>query len=555
MPARTNPRTKRLQWLVLWVFAAALPEFPAIAEEANQAVSIPSFAELEAAGAVIGEINVDAQDIFDLDDPKENKFLYRAANALHIRTRPGVIRELLLFKSGDRVSVHAIEETERLLRDNRFIYDVAILPTAYHDGIVDIAVKTRDTWSLQPGVRYSRTGGTNTTGVTFEELNFLGTGAFMGLRNLSDVDRHGTEFELGDNHAFGEWINADYKYAKLSDGKRQSFSLARPFYAMDTRWSAGASGSLNDRVDPVYNSGVLVGQYTHLQTQGEVFGGWSDGLVDGWTRRRSVGLTYETDNYGIDQTLFPPVQPPPNQRLVAPYFRYEVVQDKFYKLKNRDLIERPEYFLMGFQTSVQIGEALAWLGSTSNQWLYDASISDGYEIASDNNLLVSASISGKYSSGMAEKHLVSGSARYYMPESKHTLYFFSIQGSAVTNPDIGEQLMLGGDNGLRGYPLRYQSGNKSALVNAERRGYTDWYPFNLFRIGGAIFYDVGRAWGDGVNQNVLNPGWLHDVGFGLRILSARSAFGNVVHADFAFPLNREPNIKSFQFLVKTYSSF
>jgi hemolysin activation/secretion protein len=145
--------------------------------------------------------------------------------------------------------------------------------------------------------------------------------------------------------------------------------------------------------------------------------------------------------------------------------------------------------------------------------------------------------------------------RYYIPESKHTLLFISVEGNAVTNPDEGEQLMLGGDNGLRGYPLRYQSGNKSVLVNVERRAYTEWYPFRLFRIGGAIFYDIGRAWGDDVNRNISNPGWLNDVGFGLRILSARSAFGNVMHADFAFPLNRDSNTRSYQFLLKTKTSF
>ena len=41
----------------------------------------------------------------------------------------------------------------------------------------------------------------------------------------------------------------------------------------------------------------------------------------------------------------------------------------------------------------------------------------------------------------------------------------------LANPDMGEQLLLGGDNGLRGYPLRYQSGNKSLLFNVERRAY------------------------------------------------------------------------------------
>lgn len=57
----------------------------------------PSFADLEAAGARIGEIRMLTRDIFDTDDPREDRLLYRWANALHVKTRPGVIERALLF--------------------------------------------------------------------------------------------------------------------------------------------------------------------------------------------------------------------------------------------------------------------------------------------------------------------------------------------------------------------------------------------------------------------------------------------------------------------------
>ena len=67
--------------------------------------SIPTFAELEAAGAVIGKIYINNQDIFDVDNPKEDGLVYRLANKLHNTTRPGVIRQSLLFNTGETVSV------------------------------------------------------------------------------------------------------------------------------------------------------------------------------------------------------------------------------------------------------------------------------------------------------------------------------------------------------------------------------------------------------------------------------------------------------------------
>ena len=117
-----------------------------------------------------------------------------------------------------------------------------------------------------------------------------------------------------------------------------------------------------------------------------------------------------------------------------------------------------------------------------------------------------------------------------------------------------DALLLGGDNGLRGYPLRYQSGTRRALVTLEERFYTDLYVWRLFRVGGAAFLDAGRAWG-GDNLNAPAPGWLGNAGFGLRIVSARAAFSNVLHVDLAFPLNAGNDVKKLQLLVKTKASF
>lgn len=74
------------------------------------------------------------------------------------------------------------------------------------------------------------------------------------------------------------------------------------------------------------------------------------------------------------------------------------------------------------------------------------------------------------------------------------------------------------------------------------------------RVGGAAFFDAGRAWG-GDNVNTTDPGWLSNLGVGLRIFSVRAAFSNVLHIDVAFPLIPNAGLKKVQFLVKTKASF
>lgn len=527
---------------------------PALAEGPGPARGIPSLAQLEAAGARIGEIRIDTQSIFDLADPKENNAFFRLANRLHIRTRPDVIRRALPFRTGDPLSVRQIGEAERLLRANRYLYDVDIRPIAFHDGVVDLEVTTRDTWTLNPSASFSRSGGANKSSVSLQEYNLLGSGLAVAFARTSDVDRTGTQFTFSQDHAWDGATSIGYALANLSDGKRESLTLARPFYALETRRAVGFTASRNDRIDSLYSNGSTVAQLRHDEGTAEAFAGWSDGIAAGFSRRYSVGIDYLSDAYRPDDALPGPAQFPVDERLAAPFARYEVIEDDYEEVKNRDLIERPEYFEMGFHLIAQVGRAMAALGGNRDLWLCSGTVSKGFTVLAGHQLLAAASVSGRYGSAGVERQLLSASARYYVPQTSHSVLFLSLAGDAARNPGPSDQLLLGGDNGLRGYPLRYQSGERRALVTLEQRVYTDWYPFRLFRVGGAAFYDIGRAW-RGPYENTLNAGWLGDFGFGLRILSARSAFGNVLHADLAFPTHRDPSIKSVQFLFKISNTF
>jgi hypothetical protein len=543
------------QWLLCGAATIVWSSYPAMADDSVSDREIPSFTELQASGAIIGEIRIETLNIFNLDDPAENNALFRAANAFHIRTRPSLIMRMLLFHSGEPVSVRLIEETERLLRTNAPIYDVSIEPVAYHDGFVDIAVTTHDTWTLQPGISFSRTGGTNSNGLALKEQNLFGTGISFGMAHTSSVDRSGSEFEFSDNHAFDGWTTISLAHASYSDGSSESLVLDRPFYALDTRWAAGVSASKFERTDSIYNGGNISGQYRHHQDRAQAYGGWSRGLIDGWTQRYSVGVDSQTDTYQFDPSLSPPVQPPPDQTLAGPFVRYELVEDNYLKVMNRDRIQRPEYFAMGFQSLVQVGRALPDFGSTQNPWLVSAAVSDGFRVLGRHDLLTSGSISRQYGNETGDRRALSGSAHYYVPQSPRALFYAAASADAIDSPNAADQLQLGGDNGLRGYPLRYQTGSHRALMTVEERIYTDWYPFRLFRVGGAVYYDIGRAWG-GPTENTANTRWLSDIGCGLRIVSDRSSAGNVLHVDIAIPINNhDPTIASHQLLFKMTTSF
>ena len=537
-----------------WLLALALPSCGALAQEPLQA--LPGFAELEAAGATIGAIHIVNRDIFDTDRPDEDKALFRWANALHIQTRRSVIERALLFKPGEPLVVRLIEESERVLRATRYLYDVSLRPLAYRHGVVDIVVETRDTWTLDPGLSVGRSGGANSSSVSLREYNLLGSGVSLSLGRSSNVDRSGNEFQISNERAFGGRTALRYSRANNSDGKRQAVSVAQPFYALDAPWAAGVSAAKDDRIDAVYNAGTVVGQYRHRQNLAEAYAGRSLGRTDGWVQRWSVGVSRQDDAYALEAGLVAPPELPPSERLVAPFVRYELIEDRYEKLQNRNQIGQPEFFALGLASTLQLGRAFTALGSSREAWLYSALVSRGFEPARDHTLLASASLSGQYGGGQVRRQRLGAQAQYYLPQGPHWLFYAAAAGDRLTNPDPAETLLLGGDNGLRGYPLRYQSGTRRALFTLEERAYSDVYVYRLFRVGGAAFFDTGRAWGgNNANTNTVQPGWLGSAGVGLRIFSVRAAFSNVLHLDLAFPLDPDSNVKRAQFVVKTKASF
>src|SRR6267142_3229762 len=104
-------------------FAAKLTDKEHTRIEEPRPADLPSDDELEAAGAVIGNIDIDIRNIFDERDAREANGLYRLANRLHIRTKRSTIRAQLLFASGDQYRARKLAETERALRLLSYIYD------------------------------------------------------------------------------------------------------------------------------------------------------------------------------------------------------------------------------------------------------------------------------------------------------------------------------------------------------------------------------------------------------------------------------------------------
>jgi hypothetical protein len=520
---------------------------------------IPAPAELEARGAVIGAIRLRIINVFDLSLRKENNALFRLADRLHIKTRESAVRAQLLFKSGDHFSQRLIEETERNLRKLEYLFDANIRVIAYDGEHVDLEVVTRDVWTLQPNFSYRHSGGANTSAYSIEEKNLLGRGKQIEIEHSSTIDRTSTLGRWYDPNVGGSRWTDEVDYSLNNDGRNRQVIFERPFYSLDTRWSFSATALDNNRTDARYDLGQVVDRFRHDETDIYLFAGWSNGLVNGWTRRWLVGWSYEQQRFGDATGYAPPLVLPADRRLSYPWVGTEWSEDRYGTTINLNQIGRTEDLHYGRYLRFQLGWAAPSLGADRDALLLQATATQGFKFDETRSLFVNGDASGRLdSASLTGRRLtgaaLDGGARYYWRWRPNRVFFMSLNGTTTARLDPENQILLGGDNGLRGYPLRYQSGTSRALMTVEQRLYTDWFPFRLFNVGGAIFCDAGRVWGhDSIGSQPL--GWLRDWGFGLRLGNARSSFGNVLHIDLAFPLDADQNIRRMQFLVETKQSF
>jgi hypothetical protein len=510
--------------------------------------------QLEADGFVIGEIILDTKNVFDLEDERENNLLFQLVNKLHIVTKDETIRKQLLLQPGEPYSVRLVAETERILRNRIYLYEVAMTPVNAKDGRVDLRLLTRDVWTLKPGITASRSGGENKFGVELEELNLLGRGQEIRVARVDDVDRTSKSFDFRDPHIGRSWVSGAFSFADNSDGRSVYAALVRPFYALDTRWSLGATVFDDDRRTVFYSLGEQAAEYQHQHQLSSLFGGWSEGLQNGWVRRYQAGFVFDDNVFTAVEDGMLPDLVPDDRKLNYPFVGIDIIEDQFETTRNKEQIGRTEDFYLGLRFSARLGYATEGFGADRNALVYSSSFSRGFGSLESSALLTSLWANGRLEGGQSRNNIVGLNARYYLQQSEKRMFFATIDGGYGHALDLDNVVELGGDTGLRGYPLRYQSGDSKFLLTVEQRYFWDWYPFRLFRVGAAVFADVGRVWGSNPAGEV-NQGWLRDIGFGLRFAPTRTGFAKILHVDIAFPLDGDASIDDVQILVESKRSF
>lgn len=533
--------------------AAAQPANPGGAERSET----PDAVELERRGATISGLNIRIDNVFDTNNPAEDKKLYRWANRVHFPTRPSVVEDIILFETGDHLEARLLDESARLLRSAGFVAEAAVAPVAYDEAtnsaVVDVWL--RDAWSLEPDLKLGRSGGENEYGFGLTEENLFGLGKSLSFTARSDVDRDRRVVAYSDRNVRGSRTELGVGLADNSDGHRLEFRAGRPFFALDTHWSVTGGALDDERVDSIYDLGEVIDEFRHDRREFSIRGGHTRGLVDDIALRWLGGLNYEEDEFIPTAGMPQPLLLPDDRKLVYPWFGLQLVEDDYREMTELNDIGRTEDVALGLNLFMSLGFATEAMGSDRRATIFSLTAQRGWEPGGPGRLfLLDASGYVRQEQAGTRNAIATIGGRYYHRNFGSELFSASLMAVFADRLDAENQILLGGDNGLRGYPLRYQSGERSAVLTLEQRFFTDWYPFRLIRVGYAFFLDAGRIWGEDP-RNTPNLGTLYDLGIGLRLTSPRSSGGSVLHIDLAFPLNGDESIDDVQIIIEKKASF
>ena len=520
--------------------AAADPCTPRFGEEALKKAEIGDIDGWPLEADVpysVASTRIIRQQIFNTEDAAENRPLFRFANRWHVNTTERTIRTLLLFADGETVDAGRLAESERLLRAKRFLYDARVIANRVCDRTVDIVVVTRDVWSLLPTASVTRTGGENEYDLGMSEHNVFGTGIEIDAELFKTLDRSGASAGFTNPNLGNSRVGLGLRVETTEDGDGARAFIGQPFYALDARraWNVTATASESRR--RLYDSGEETASFGLDYRRAVLSRGWSKGLVDGFANRLSAGVTFEEWAF---KDLPASLSDLENRKFAFPWIAFQRIGDDFSRVRNLNRVQTTEDVFLGRQYDLLLGYS-----PRQGHVVYNAAFRDGRSIGSEASdiLLYGAQVSGFWNrdSGRAENLIAQAWTRYRRAQTPRWGLFIDAEATLTEQLTPDQQVLAGGDSGMRGYPNRFQAGTRRFRMTAEERYYSGLYLWRVVRVAGAAFVDVGRAW-DSARDNPV----LANVGFGLRFESTRTDRSRVYHIDFAFPVVDEPGARGLE---------
>jgi hypothetical protein len=532
--------------------AALLGAAPA---EAAEVPIVSSTASAAAAGARIRAVRFERVNVFDPRVRGEDNWLFRTANRIHIPTREALIRRELLFAPGDAWDPLTVLQSERNLRANGSFRWAEIAPERRPDGAVEAVVRTQDSWTTNPRIAFGTEGGEQFFGFGIEEGNLLGRGKSVLLDHSKKGPRRTNTAAYGDPRFFGSRLRLDGSYSLTDRGDSGAASLTRPFFALESDSAMSVSWRRTVGEGILFRDGEEHSKYDFRRRISEASIGARLGEERRtFVQRAELGWYSDLATFSSNTHTRPGLVPR-DRELNGPTVGYSWVKADFVKETYLDRMERVEDFNLGNEFSVRAGWMPKATASDRDRAMFHGSIQQGLRLTPRRFLIARVGARGRTAGGVWENGLFTADLNgFWKTETEiPQTWVFHAEYTLGRYLDRENQVVLGGDTGLRGYKNNAFVGERAILLNLEDRAFLDREFFHLVRLGGAVFFDAGAVVPAGSDLSMRQVKF--DLGFGLRAASTRSRSGAVGRIDLAYALNGGPGGSRWVLSVRAGQAF
>lgn len=517
----------------------------------------------------ISYVFVDTHSIFDTSDMDEDtpfRWAYELANGLHMDTRDDFVRRELLFAAGDCLDPLLLRESERILRNHRFLARADAYGVPQPDGTQHVVVDTQDEWTTKATLAVAFEDGLKFEGVEVTEENLLGRGIVAGFFFRERRERRDLGIRLETPRLLGTRWNAHLSAGRTRVGSFLSQAFLYPFVAEVGRLAARQRYADREVLFPYSAprqedfSHVLLPfkrEVVELTAAGRAGRPGSLTVFGLGALRESTSFTgfpsalevarggdlSDTRPAGVAQrdVLEGQIRPSAIFRVNVFVGRRNI---RFVQRRGLDAPTGIQDVRLGTEYGLTVGRALGDIGSggraapddlylrlhgfggwAPEPWVVAANVN------AEGRLVFRDSSDGDtFRDVLAEFDLYAYRAR---GDSRHTL-FGRLSGSGGWSVRRPFQLTLGGRTGVRGYDESDFPGARRIVLTLEDRLHLEWPAPDLFDFGVGLFADGGRIWGGDVPYGETS-GWHAAVGTGLRI-GFPSGTRRVMRIDVALPL-------------------
>jgi len=500
-------------------------------------------------GASVSDIADNVADLDTISAVSNLNWLSRAGNAIHVNTGEFIIRNVLLFKEGDKVSSINLAYSERFLRSLRYINDARIVTVPISDYEAEIFVVVQDIlpYSGSFDSNFSSRANFSITNRNIVGLGIeLRAGAYMDSKKDHLMGYQGMLRISNIGHSF---ISFQADYLDKYENQRYGITLRRDFYAPSTKY-AGHLMAYNARMPVRYSD--LSGKYS-LNMPINIRYHYLDVWFGRSFQMRNVSFIKQQKNITVSlgaQQMHFIDRPEKSEEL---YYKFQnrttylssitYSQQSFYKANLIYNFGRTEDIPYGYMWSIIGGKEV---NEKYNRPYFGANFSSGYFISSFGYLSGAVSYGTFYHHG-ADQGMIDIQLNHFTPlyviRNLRSRTFFNGQYTRQLYNRLEDKLMIDDEHGIPGFRSDSVFGRHRFNLSMEQDFFSPW---NLFGFRLVIYGFAHFSWLGGYDTPIILSNLYSSFGLGFRIRNNRLVF-NTLQIQFAYFPNIPKN-SSFHYI-------